>query len=128
MENKLVDILSNLELEQDIDVILQGSLDSVNDYPDNFFTYWNWETPREGYYDNKHSKVHWGYQISAYSTDRKFLLEMMEQAIKKLEDNNFIIDSEGEDIACESKNHTGKMIEILFIEKKEEKKYENSRI
>ena len=120
MENKLVSILEELELEQEFDVILQGTIDPNEGYPENFFSYWNWETPRGSYYDNKHTNVRWGFQIIAYSTDRNFLNEMTKKAIEELEKNNFIIDSEGEDIASNLKSHTGKMIEIYFIEKKEE--------
>lgn len=120
MENKLVSILEGLELEQGFDVILQGTLDPNDGFPDNFFSYWNWETPRESYYDNKHTSVRWGYQINVYSTDRKFLNEMTKKAIEELEKNNFDIDSDGEDIASNIKSHTGKMFEVYFIEKKEE--------
>lgn len=120
MENKLVSILEGLELEQGFDVILQGTLDPEEGYPDNFFTYWNWETPRDGYYNNKHSKVYWGFQIIAYSTDRSFLNEMLKKAIEKLEENNFIINSDGEDVASNLQSHTGKMIEVYFIEIKED--------
>lgn len=120
MENKLVTLLEGLELEQDFDVILQGTIDPEDGYPDNFFSYWNWETPRDGFYNNKHTKVHWAFQIIAYSTDRNFLIEMTNKAIEELEKNEFIIDSDGEDIASNLQSHTGKMIEVYFIEKKEE--------
>jgi len=120
MENKLVSILEGLELEQDFDVVLQGTLDPEDGYPDNFFSYWNWETPRDGYYNNKHTKVYWGFQIIAYSSDRNFLNKMTKRAIEELEKNEFITDSDGEDIASNIKSHTGKMIEVYFIEKKEE--------
>lgn len=120
MENKLVSVLEELELSQEFDVILQGTIDPEDGYPDNFFSYWNWETPRDGYYDNRHTKVLWGFQIVAYSTDRNFLIEMTKKAIEKLEENKFIIDSDGEDISSNLKSHTGKMIEVYFIEKKEE--------
>ena len=121
MENKLVSILEGIELEQDFDVILQGTLDPEDGYPENFYTYWNWETPRDGFYDNRHSKVYWGFQIIAYSTDRNFLLKMTKKAIEELEKNNFIIDSDGgEDIASNLQSHTGKMFEVSIIEIKEE--------
>lgn len=119
MENKLYEILSNLELDQEYNVILQGSLDDEEEFPNNFFTYWNWDNARDGFYDNKHTRNLMGYQIDAYSTDRQFLNEMMEKAIEALETNGFIIDDDAVDVSCQ-KGYTAKMIDVYFIKKKEE--------
>lgn len=114
MESKLVEILEKLQF----DVILQGTLDSTADYPDSFFSYWNLETPRESFYDNRHSRITWVYQIVAYSNDRATLLDMTTKAIETLEENGFIIDGESTDIASDLKSHTGKIIEATYIEVK----------
>lgn len=119
MENRLYEILSNLNLSQDYDVILQGSLDAADVFPNNYFTYWNWDNARDSFYDNKHTRNLMGYQINAYSTDRTFLSEMMDKAIVALEANGFIIDDDVVDTTCQ-KGYTAKMIDVYFIKKKEE--------
>lgn len=116
MENKLVSILGGLKLTNEFDVILQGTLDPEEVYPEHFFTYWNWETPRESFYDNSYSKVNWAFQIVAYSTDRTFLSVMVKEALKELERNGFIIEDNGEDISTSDKHHTAKLFEVRFLE------------
>lgn len=120
MEDKLVNVLEGLNLTQEFDVTLQGTLDTEDYEPENYFTYWCWDNARGEMYDNKHHKNDIGYEITAYSTDRTFLLEMISKAVETLEENDFIIDSDPTDIASNNKTHTAKMIEVYFIQKKEE--------
>ena len=120
MESRLVDILENLNLSQECDVILQGSFDPKEGFPDNYFTYSCWDNKRSGYYDNQHTKNLMGFQISAYSTDRKFLNEMMKRAKEELEKSDFIIEDDETDLITSQKSHTAKIIEGYFIKKKED--------
>ena len=114
MTDKLINTLEALGF----DVILQGTLDSDDNIPEAFFTYWNWETPRSSYYDNKHSKIIGSYEVVAYGFDRTTVETMIQNAIVKLEEAGFIIDSEGEDIASNIKSQTGKMIEVFYEERR----------
>ena len=120
MENRLISILEGLTLDQDYDVILQGTLSSEDYEPDSYFTYWCWDNVREEVYDNKHNRNDIGYQITAYSTDRKFLIEMMDEAVKELENNGFEIEDDITDVINNNKTHTAKMIDVYAIQKKEE--------
>lgn len=120
VENKLVEILENLSLENHCDVILQGTLSSEDYEPEHYFTYWCWDNARGEMYDNKSNKNDIGYQITAYSTDRLFLLKMIGEAKKQLEANGFIIDDDEIDATSNNKTHTAKMIDVYFIKKKEE--------
>lgn len=121
MENKLCEILNNLNLSQEYKVMLHGSLDSESIKPNNYFTYWCWDNARASYYDNKHSKNLMGYQICAYSKDEDdFLSEMLDQATKALEDNDFNIEDDWTDLSTSDKNYTAKVMDGYFIKKKEE--------
>ena len=54
MKSELIEILETLGFP----VFLQGSLNSVEEYPDNFFTFWNFDTPEAAYYsDNPNPQV-----------------------------------------------------------------------
>ena len=119
MENELVCLLEGLELSHEFEVILQGTLDPESSEPENFFTYWCWDNERDGYYNNKNSRNLIGYQITAYSTDRLFLIEMMDKAITELEKNNYIISDDETDVSSNDKNYTARMIDVYFIKKKE---------
>lgn len=120
MEDKLVRVLESLKLSQEFDVILQGTLSKEDPEPENYFSYWCWDNARGEMYDNQHNKNDLGYQINAYSTDRIFLLEMTDKAIKELEENDFIITDDPTDVASDNKTHTAKMFDVYFIKKKEE--------
>lgn len=120
MESELVSLLEGLKLSQEFNVILQGTLDAEDLEPDNYFTYWCWDNARGMNYDNRTHKNNIGYQITAYSTDRNFLLEMINKTITELEKNNWIIDNDDTDVASNNKYHTAKMIDVYFIKKKEE--------
>lgn len=120
MENKLVEILATLDLEIEYEVYLQNSKDSEDEYPEHYFTYWNWDNARSGYYDNKHNKNYVGYQIVAYSTDRKIVNKMIRKAIEELEKNGFEIDEDETDISTSDKTYTALVIDVYFIKKKEE--------
>ena len=48
MKEDLITLLKTLNYP----VFLQGSLNSEADYPDSFFTFWNFETPETAYYSN----------------------------------------------------------------------------
>lgn len=120
MEDRLVSVLEGIELSQDYDVILQGTLSECDYEPENFFSYWCWDNIRDSFYNNERSRNLLGYQITGYSTDRTFLSEMMEKAVEELEKNDFIIEDDITDIASDNKAYTAKMIEVYFIKKKEE--------
>lgn len=120
MESKLIEILSSLDLDIEYDVILQNSLDSESEFPSNYFTYWNWDNARGGYYDNKHNTNFVGYQIVAYSTDRTTVNEMIKKAIQTLEKNDCEIEEDETDFSTTQKSYTAKMIDVYFKKKKEE--------
>ena len=120
MENKLVEILESLDLNIEYDVILQGSLDSTDEAPENYFTYWCWDNARSNYYDNKHNINYIGYQIVAYSIDRATANEMITKAIKELEKNGFVLEEDETDLHTSRKDYTAKTIDIYYIKKREE--------
>lgn len=112
MKKKLIEILENLNYP----VFLQGSLNNEAEYPDTFFTFWNFETPESGFYDNGASKAVWGFWIYIYSND-PILVEMeLEKARNLLKEAGYIASGKGEDVASDIDTHTGRMIEVYFIE------------
>ena len=107
-------------------VARQGSIANPSEqpYPDSFFTYWNFETPRDGFYDNKHHKANYGYWVYFYSSNPDnvdwFVEDTIKKAGQKLEEKGFRVTSDGEDANSGADTHTGKMIEVYYIKKEEE--------
>ena len=114
MDEKLISILETLGY----DVILQGSLDSEEEYPSSFFTYWNWENPREQYYDNKHKSVASSFQIQFYTTDMKILDSVVNQAVQLLEENDFMLDEEPINNYSDIPNYKSKTFDVIIEQRR----------
>lgn len=97
-------------------VFLQGSMNDDEDYPDSFFTFWNFETPEDSHYDNEAVRAVWGIWVYFYSNDPASIDTKLEEARKLLKENGWIIDGKGEDVNSDVKTHTGRMITCYKIE------------
>lgn len=115
----LIEILETFMFQ----VLKQGSLSKDSDYPDSFFTWWNYDSDSKTFYSNKSYKECYLFQICFYSCNPLnkdwFVEDVMLLVISKLKENGFIINGEGFDIPSDKKSHTGRKIIALF-EKKEE--------
>ncbi len=98
-------------------VYRQGSLNPEKEFPSAFFTYWNFETPESGFYDNEPTSALWGYWVYCYSDDADTTYSLLEKARKLLKENDFILDGKGEDAPSGAETHTGRMFTAYFIEK-----------
>ena len=65
MKSELITLLETLKYP----VFLQGSINSLEEYPESFFTFWNFETPESAFYDNDAGRAVWGFWVYFYSTD-----------------------------------------------------------
>lgn len=95
-------------------VKLQGSL-SHKEYPDTFFTFWNFDTVNT-YIDNKIIRTTWGFWIYLYSTDPEIVENVMNDAIQELRKAGFIIEGQGIDAVSDQVTHTGRMITAYLME------------
>lgn len=101
-------------------VFLQGSLDTAENYPESFFTIWNFETPEAAFYDNDANRAVWGFWVYFYSTDPKLVEEKTEAARQLLKNNHWVPDGKQHDISVDVPTHTGAFFEIYGIENYEE--------
>ena len=109
---KIIDLLKTLGFP----VIRQGSLPEGEQYPDSFFTYWNFDTTEERHLDNQATRIVLGYWVYFYSTDIDLTYSELERARKLLKANGFICDERGQDVASDTPSHTGRMITVYLIE------------
>ena len=99
-------------------VFLQGSLSADTQYPDNFFTYWNNDTRDLKHYDNKSAGIVWDFDVNTYGSDPLIVLENMNEAIRILKSAGFIIGGAGYTVASDEATHTGRGVNVLFIERR----------
>lgn len=102
-------------------VFLQGSLNGEDDYPDSFFTFWNFETPEAAYYDDNANRAVWGFWVYFYSTDPELVESVPEQARQLLKQNDWILQGKAHDITVDKVSHTGAFITVFKFER-----YENN--
>ena len=118
MKQSLIEVLSTYKYP----VILQGSLAPGAKYPESFFTIWNSDTYDGNYYDNRPASCVWNFSVCFYSVDPSLVNTQLATAVKDLRDAGWIIDGCGYDAASDEPTHTGRAVDVLFLEipKKEE--------
>lgn len=94
----------------------QGSLSEDIPLEDSFFTYWNADTPNEGYYDNKESKNVWFWYIYFYAIDPDVLYNKLDDFIKVAKEKGFIASGRGKDIPSDTPSHLGRYLILKYIE------------
>lgn len=113
MKSELIKLLESLRFP----VFLQGSLNSVEDYPDSFFTFWNFGNPEKSFYDNNANCCAWGFWIYFYSTNPMLVEQMSEKARKLLKAHGWIVGGKPTDIKTDKITHTGAFFTASYIER-----------
>lgn len=101
-------------------VFLQGSLEPDAKYPESFFTFWNNNTYDGDHYDNSEISYIWNFDVNFYSSNPTLVNTVLLQAKNLLRANKFIITGKGYDVASDEPTHTGRGMNALIIENKEE--------
>lgn len=109
------DLIAILE-ELGYPVFLQGTLQSEEDYPESFFTFWNFSTPESAYYDNGAGRAVWGFWVYFYSTSPQLVESVPEQARRLLKQHDYILDGKAHDIAVDKPTHTGAFFTVYKYE------------
>lgn len=98
-------------------IILQGSMSENQKYDDSFFTFWNNDTINGDFYDNRETTTTWDFDLNFYSTDPLLVDSVLLDVIELLKNKKFIIDGKGYDVMSDEVNHTGRGVNVLYIEK-----------
>lgn len=112
MRNELVVLLETLGYP----VFQQGSLNSAEDYPDSFFTYWCFDAPESSFYDDDPHRCIWGFWVYFYSTDPLLVETVSENARKLLKNNGWTAQGRPTDAQTSVITHTGAMFTIYNID------------
>lgn len=112
MEDKLIEILEGFGYP----VFRQGSLSDDEGYPDSFFTFWNNITEESAFYDNENHSETGDFDVNFYSTKPDLIYSELQKAKKALKQNKFIIADAGHDVISDEPTHTGRGINVLFLQ------------
>ena len=112
MEDRLIRLLESLGYP----VYRQGSFASDEEYPDHFFTFWNHASNDHAYYDNQDYGTNWSYSVYFYSIDPELAYDAVMEARAKLKESGWIVPSKGFDVQSDDAGHTGRGLEIFYLE------------
>lgn len=114
VKEKLIDLLS----QDGYPVFLQGSLNEKAKYPETFITFYNFDTPKNMFYDNKNKQNIWYFWVYLYSTDPDTVNSKIDFLQERLEDNGFNVQGNSIDVASDEETHTGRMFTCYYVENK----------
>ena len=98
-------------------VRLQGSLTEDEAYPESFFTFWNNETSDGSHYDNDAISYIWDFDVNFYSVNPALVNTVLLEVRTLLKSNGWIVSGKGYDVASDEPTHTGRQINVIFIER-----------
>lgn len=108
--------LEKVFLETGVDYHRQGSLSEGKKWAKSFFTFWNFNTPDEGFYDNESHRTVWYWQVYYYTSNPATLYTGIEDFISKAKSAGFIVDGKGIDIPSDRPDYVGRMVTVIWIE------------
>lgn len=99
-------------------VKLQGAMAEDEKYPPSFFTFWNNDTLSSDFYNNIESSIVWDFDLNFYSTDPLLINSILIEVKNELKKVGFIVSGCGYDVISDESSHTGRGINIKYIEKR----------
>ncbi len=112
MEDNLIELLSTFGYP----VIRQGSLSDDESYPESFFTFWNNDSADHAHYDNEEYGNTWDFDVNFYSIDVELTYSVLADARQLLKQNSWIVPSKGHDIASDEPTHTGRGLQVIYLD------------
>lgn len=113
MWSKLEEVFEEMELPY----FRQGSLEGSEEFPSDFFTFWNNDTPEDGFYDNVAHSAVWYWYVYFYTNQPENLYTKIEQFIKLAKEKGFVVEGKGRDIASGEPDYLGRYVRIKYVEK-----------
>lgn len=95
----------------------QGSYQEGETIPDSLFTFWNADTPEDGFYDNKADRTVWMWYVYFYTKDPNLLYSIFDEFYAKAKAKGFIPDGKAKDIPSDVPDYLGRYMVIRYVDK-----------
>lgn len=112
MKQKLISALETFGYP----VMLQGTLNSGEAYPDTFITFWCNATEDTLHFDNDVCSVEWSFSVILYSNNPTLVNTKPSEILAVLKSKGFIPQGKGNDIPSDEPTHTGWAMEVICAE------------
>ena len=84
MKEKLIEILETMGYP----AYLQGSMSEYDEYPESFFTFWNFDTEEIRHYNNKATFISYGFWVYFYSVNPALVENDQQSGHREYRNNN----------------------------------------
>lgn len=98
-------------------IYLQGSLSDEDEYPTTFFTFFNNSTSDDRFFNNNETVTIWDFDLNIYSNDPAIVNTVLLTAKPLLKAAGFIVDGIGYDVLSDQPSHTGRGINLIYVER-----------
>lgn len=112
MKEKLIALLSVYGFP----VMLQGTLNPEEDYPETFITFWTDDTSDGAHYDNETTSFDWTFSVCIYSSRPDIVNTLPVTMRADLTAAGFIPQGKGFDIPSSNPTHTGWALDVIGTE------------
>ena len=109
VEGKLISFLESFTFP----VYRQGSVSE--NYPDNFFTFWEDEEEGNSFYDNLTVDVSYTFTVYFYSINPVNTYSYIHQARNLLKQNGWTVINRGYDVDSGKPSHTGRAFDVVYL-------------
>lgn len=96
----------------------QGSLSDA-DYPSEFFTFWNIDTPNDSFYDNKETRFIEYVQVGFYTNKATHIYSVMDDFIARAKEKGFAVAGRAKDAPADKDNYFGRVCYLNIINRVE---------
>lgn len=111
-------LINTLDNQYHWPVYVQGSLSDSAEYPASFFTFWNNTTEDSSFYDNTEHDTIWNFDLNFYSNDPVLVNTVLLEVKTLLKSVGFIPNGSGYDVISDEPTHTGRGMNLIFMERK----------
>lgn len=112
MKNKLIAALEKYGFP----VMLQGTLNPAEEYPETFITFWTDNTSGGAHFDNVTTAYDWAFSIILYSSSPEIVNTLPATMRADLTAAGFIPQGKGFDIPSDNPTHTGWALDVVATE------------
>lgn len=116
MKRKLIDSLTKCGFAEGKTLLLQGTLNPDEAYPENFVTFWTDYTDDNSHYDDSVHSVDWHFSVIFYSSDPALVNTKPREITNTLRQDGFVPLGLGQDIASDEPTHTGWAMDFIYTE------------
>ena len=109
--------LENLFIKMNLPYYRQGSFQDGESIPESLFTFWNADTPENGFYDNEAHEAVWVWYVYFYTKNPALIYSTMEQFVAYAKADGFILQGKAHDIPSDEPNYFGRYVALKFIER-----------